>query len=59
MLMENYKSMMSEKEAQEYVEYMKKVDSNFNNDVFEVMLWERMKSRLNEQTNYMEQTNEK
>ena len=57
--MENYKTMMSEKEAQKYVEYIKRIDPNFNNDVFEVMLWERMKSRLNEQTNYMEQTNEK
>ena len=46
--------MMSEKEAQEYVEYMKRVDPNFKNDVFEVMLWERMKYMLSEQTSYIE-----
>lgn len=51
--------MMSEREAKEYVKYMKSIDPNFKNDVFEIMLWERMKSLLNEQTGYMEQTNEK
>lgn len=33
---------MNEKEAQEYVEYMKSIDPNFKNDAFEVMLWSRM-----------------
>lgn len=45
---------MTEKEAQEYVEYMKRIDPNFKNDAFEVMLWERMKIMLNKQTNSME-----
>lgn len=51
--------MLSEDEAAKYIEFMKRVDPNFPNDVFEVMLWDRMKSMLNMQINYTEQTNEK
>ena len=52
--------MMNEKEAQEYVEYMKRIDPNFKNDIFEVMLWDRMKRILNPQLEILqEQTNER